>query len=299
MSLLASVTKGKIKKPVFVLVYGPDGVGKSSFGAASPGALFMGTEDGTSNLDVARLPAPTSFTQCLTAIEELTNANHDYKTLVIDSLDWLEPILHREMCKEFNQQNVETIMGGYGKWVSVANDRWHNMIGKLKQLREVRKMNIIALAHSEIKNFQNPQTSVGYDRYQLKLNQKASAIWREAVEAVLFANYEVFTAEKNGRTKAYGEGARMLYTEHRPAFDAKNRYGLPFKMPLSWNDFMTAVDSGAPTDPAKIRESIMGLLENIADPELKKIVLETLDKAGSNAANLEIIKNRLIAKLEG
>lgn len=249
-------------------------------------------------MDVSRLPTPHTFTEVMEAIDELTTEKHDYKTLVIDSLDWIEPLLWRQICSEHGKNSIEDVGGGYGKGYTYATAEWRNMILRLEKLRDTKQMNIVALAHCEIKQFQNPITSSGYDRYQLKLQKGASALWREAVEAVLFANFEVFTKSDKGQTRAFGEGARVIHSEFRPAYDAKNRYGLPLKMALSWPEFYQAVQNGQPESPDALLQSINSLLEGVTDPELKKVVEEFRDKAGKDAAGLTVVLNRLRARIE-
>ena len=243
---LAQVKKGRITLPHFALLYGVDGVGKTSWAADAPKAVFIGTEQGFGQLDVARFPTPKNFQEVLATVQLLINEQHDYETLAVDSLDWLEPLVHRHACEKFGWKNIED--PGYGKGYVAANDAWLELIGLLKRLRQ--KMNVILIAHATIKTFTDPEQNVAYDRYQLKLagsgaKTDASALWREAVDCVLFANFEVSTTQAKGerKAKAFGDGSRVLYTERRPAFDAKNRYSLPFELPLSWEEYAKACEA--------------------------------------------------------
>jgi len=294
--LLKNVTKGKIDVPHFVLVFGPDGVGKSSFGAGAPSVIFLGTEEGTSNLDVARFPAPNKFSDVVQAIEELSKENHDYKTLVVDSLDWLEPLVWSAVCTEGGQKSIEDF--GYGKGYVLALKKWQEMIGALKVLRAQKKMNIVLIAHSHVKVFNDPSQPASYDRYQLKLNDKAAALFREAVDAVLFANYETFVKkEGNAKAKAFGDGARVIFTERRPAFDAKNRMGLPFQIPLSWADYVSACSASNPDQTKIIKSDISDLIETVTDKSLKEIMQKTFLEAGENVEQLKVILNRIRTRL--
>lgn len=289
--LLSQVTKGKIKQPILTLCYGPDGVGKSTFGAKAPNPIFLGTEKGTANLDVARLPTPDSFKQVLQMIDELTREKHDFKTLVIDSIDWLEPMVWEQVCVDHNWKNIED--AGYGKGYVYAQKYWSDMISRLSALREKRSLNIIAIAHAQVKLAKDPQHQTEYDRYQLKLNEKAASLWREFVDSVLFANFEVFTKTEKGKTKAFGDGARYIYTERRPGFDAKNRHGLPFQLPLEWDDFVSAMESEEPESPETVLSNIHELLAHVTDPSLKEKVHDTLKTVGADLPGLERIQNRL------
>jgi hypothetical protein len=298
MSLLAKVTRGVIKKPHLVLIYGADGVGKSSFAAGFPGAIFLGSEDGTNNLDVARFPSLGSWDDVTKAVSELTTEKHDFKTLVIDSLDWLEPLLHKAICERYNVKSIELAAGGYGKGYTEALNGWLALKDQLSGLREKRQMNVVLIGHAEIIPFNDPDAQTTYDRYQLKLHKKASAMWREYVDHVLFANFEIYAKKDGNKTRAYGEGARVLYTERRPGFDAKNRLGLQFSLPLSFDDFSKSCELAGEGNADKLKDAILAMVAEIKDADLKTKVIETVNKAGKNLQQLEAIQNRLRIRLE-
>lgn len=294
MSMLKSVTRGRVESPDFIVLYGPDGIGKSTFAASAPKPIFLGTEKGTSNLDVARFGALEKFEDCDMAVGELLREKHDYQTLVVDTLDWLEPLLHQKICRDHGVSVVEESFGGYGKWVSGTNGMWREFLRSLEELRDKKKMNIILLAHAQIKAFQDPQTNTSYDRYQLKLNDKAGALVREIVEAVLFANFEVYTKEDSKKkTRAFGDGSRKMYTQRRPAFDAKNRWNLPYEMPLSWEDLMAGKSAGQAPRSEDIVVQIEELAAQVKDEKTKAGVVLAISKANGNVANLNVILNRL------
>lgn len=292
MSFLDRVIKGKLDKPQLVLLYGPDGIGKTSFGADAPNPIFLGAEDGTANLDVARFPAPTCYGDILDSIKELIEEKHEYKSLVIDSLDWLEPLVWNQVCKDGQKKKIEDF--GYGKGYANALEEWRKMISLLDTLRATRKTNIILIAHSQVKTFHDPSQLEGYDRYQLKLNEKASALFREFVDSVLFANYETFLKSNDQKkVKGLGDGSRKIYTQRRPAFDAKNRAGLPFELPLSWESFYEACQSGNPKEINTVRENINSLLENILDETLKGKVIASVEAAKDDNQKLLKIEDKL------
>jgi hypothetical protein len=295
MNLLSQVKRGKQKSPVLALISGPAGVGKSTFGASAPKPVFLGTENGTAFLDVARFPSPKTFDEVLQAILELGSQKHDFQTLVIDSLDWLEPLVWAKVCSEAegSKKMVHIEDFGYGKGYVLALRHWQQMISDLTLLREKRGMNIILIAHSQIKKFEDPQTNSGYDRYVMKLHDKASALWREYVDVMGFATFEVATAkDKSGKERAFGGEARVLRTVYSAAWDAKNRMGLPSELPLSWDSFIEAYNKGCPEDPQVMKAHIEGMLER-APEDLKPKVLEALKEAGEDPARLAVIQNRL------
>jgi hypothetical protein len=250
---LASVTKGRLRKPKRVLLFGVEGIGKSTFGADAPDPIFLGAEDGTSELDVNRFPEPSGWADVMEAIRQLTYESHSHKTLVVDTLDWAEPMCWEWVCHRGGKKNIEDF--GYGKGYSAALDEWRVLLDKLSQLRAAKGMDIILLAHSWTKTFKNPEGE-DFDRYELKLHAKAGGLIKEWCDAVLFTNYETFAVQKEGRTRGVSSGARLIYTQRRAAWDAKNRYGLPETLPLSWVEFDAAVKAGSPDDPAKLLSMI-------------------------------------------
>lgn len=291
---IEKISNGKIDCPIFITIYGPDGCGKSTFASDAPSPIFICSETGTNHLDVSRLPRPKTFQELMAMVDELSTQVHPYETLVIDSLDWAEPLIWQEVVTEAGVKFIGDI--GYGKGYDAALNKWQNLINKLKALRE--KMNVILIAHSVVKTFQDPIQNMGYDRYELKLHAKAAGLIREAVDAVLFATYEVFTKKDGQKTRAFGDGARVMFTERRPGHDAKNRFGLPYQLDLSWDEFFKAVKSGEPDAPESIKKDINQMLSQIKDEALKKLVTETAEKAGNDAKQLAKIQNRLRIKLD-
>lgn len=159
---------------------------------------------------------------------------------MLDSLDWIEPLIWKAVCEEGKVETIEQYAGGYGKGYVRALDLWRSLIKELAILNH--KMHVLLIGHAQIKSFQDPELANAYDRYQLKINDKAAALVREAADAVLFARFETELVKANGsKAKVRGEGNRIMYTESRPGFDAKNRFNLPFMMPLDWKTFGEAI----------------------------------------------------------
>jgi hypothetical protein len=291
MSLLSQVTTGIVKQPHLILVFGPSGVGKTTLGADAPKAVFISGENGTSHLDVARFPQPKSFADVMQAIRELTTEAHDFKTLVVDSLDWIEPLVFQSVCAKAKVENIEDI--GFGKGYVHAMDLWGEFIQALTDLRQKRGMNVILIAHAQIKTQYDAKEQKEYQRYMLKLNEKASAKFREFVDSILFATYEVITTtdQKTGKTKAFGGDKRVMYTEWRTTHDAKNRHGLPYQLPLSYEAYDEAVKSAQPEDPVALRRTIEAMIKG--QPEtFKTKVVEKL-KTAQTSAELMRLKSKV------
>lgn len=236
---ISAITTGTIERPRSVLIYGPEGVGKSSFGAATPRPIFLGAEDGTGALDVARFPVPHTWQDMLDALDELATAEHDYQTLVIDSIDWAEPLAWDAVCAKGGKAQIEDF--GFGKGYVAAVELWRGLIVKLEALRGRKKMNIVLIAHSQIKKLQNPEGD-DFDRYSIKLHEKSAAPIKEWVDAMLFASFETLTRETDDKkTKGVETGRRVLRSVRHAAYDAKSRHGIPAELPLEWEAFDCAV----------------------------------------------------------
>jgi hypothetical protein len=277
MGLIDHVTTGKIEKPWLILAWGIEGIGKSSFAADSPSPIFIAAESGTNNLDVARFDTPKRWADVMSCLEALAKEKHDFRTVVLDTLDWLEMILHSEICRQYKVRNIEHAAGGYGKGYGEAFTLWQEMKNSLDILRNDRGMNVILIAHSEIKDFFDPQLQVNYNRYQIKLHKKATALWKEYVDAILFATFKTYPKEESGKkTKVFSDGDRVMFTEGRPQFEAKNRFGLPFELPLSWTAFVDAATPKSDVDSSALYLKLKNLAEQIKEEDLKDKVLRNL-----------------------
>jgi hypothetical protein len=238
--ILSTISRGKRPRHIFALIYGTDGVGKSTLCSHAPNPIFVGAEKGTEQLDVARFPQTETIGELLAQLRALQTEKNEFSTVVLDSLDWIEPLIWKAVCDEVKVEHIEQAFGGYGKGYVRALDLWRTLINELSILNH--KMHVLLIGHAQIKSFQDPELPAAYDRYQLKINDKAAALVREAADAVLFARFETELVKANGsKAKVRGEGVRVMYTESRPAFDAKNRFGLPFCMPLDWKTFGDAI----------------------------------------------------------
>lgn len=294
---LQNIVRGKLKRSYRVLLYGPEGVGKTTWASEAPSPIYLGAEDGTSQLDIARFPEPERWEDVFAAVEQLLTSNHDYQTLVLDTLDWLEPLCWRWVCenasddKGAKHDSIDEY--GWGRGYNAALDQWRKLVAALDKLRSTKGINIILLAHTQIRNYKNPM-GPDYDRYELKLNGKAAGLLREWTDAVLFAQYETYTQEQNKRTKGIDSGARVVHTERRAGFEAKNRLGLPAKLALSYGEFHAAMSSGL--DPGTLVAAVQAAAEGLANGDREQVA-DYLKKAGNDPEKLSKLLNRVKAKI--
>lgn len=237
---LKSISKNESINAPRLVVYGVEGIGKSTFAAGAPNPIFILTEDGLGSLSVAHFPIAKTFANVMSAIATLHDESHDFYTVVIDSLDWLENIIWREVEAGHDAKDL-----AYGKGAIIAADRWRQVLEGLDALRLHRKMVVILLAHTTIKRFDSPEVEP-YDRYQPKLQERSSAVIREWADALLFANYKVMVKKDDvgfnkTTNRGFTTGERLLFTNERPAYMAKNRYALPDSIPLSWDAFESSI----------------------------------------------------------
>jgi hypothetical protein len=233
------------------MLYGIEGIGKSTFGASAPAPIFVPTEDGLGEIDCHHFPLAESFEEVDEALLELAREPHDYQSVVIDSLDWLERLIWDEVCAQFDVKSIEKVDGGYSKGYTHALTQWRQFLTRLDSLRLNRNMVVVLIAHAKVEKFEDPE-SAAYDRYSPRLHKHAAALVTEWTDAVLFATRKFRTeTEKAGfnRTRTVATavgmdgGERILRTVGSPACIAKNRYGLPAELPLSWNALVAALSA--------------------------------------------------------
>lgn len=226
-----AVRRGRIPRPQKVVIYGPEGVGKSTLASQTPEPVFLDTEGGTHHLDVVRFDSAATWDEITAAVAQLGKADHPFKTLIVDTADWLEKRLAEHLCRKANKDSIEDF--GYGKgWVQLGEE-FARFLSSLDALL-ARGMHVVFLAHSTVRKFEAPDQAGSYDRFELKLSKQAAPLLKEWADVVLFANYVTRIAEKdNGKTRAVGGKERVLFASHTAAWDAKNRHGLPDKLPFN------------------------------------------------------------------
>jgi hypothetical protein len=298
-----SVKRSGELKPTIDLIYAPQGMGKTTLAAGAPDPIFLQTEDGLGVLEVPTFGLLRSYGDVIGAIEALATQTHDYRTAVLDSAGWLEPLIWDETCRVNNWADIEA--PGFGKGPIAAANVWRVVLDGLSYLRNHRNMGVIILAHSEVKK-QEPPDGEDYDRYQPKLHQRATAMLQEYADDVLFINTRVSitrSVPKDAKSRgiATGGNQRYVYTNLKPTHMAKNRWTMPDMIPLP------SVPAGTTPEPFTMfstvykhvpyyRAMLDGALPSAqqvgaslpaVEEETLGVVENPFDKLGDDAENVE------------
>ena len=268
-----AISRGRITRPQKAVIYGPEGVGKSTFASLTPAPVFLDTEGGTHHLDVIRLDAASTWDEITATVTQLAKTQHPFRTLVIDTADWLEKRLSEHLCRKANKDSIEDF--GYGKGWVLLTEEFARFLNSLDVLL-ARGMHVVFLAHSTVKKFEAPDQAGSYDRFELKLSKSVAPLLKEWADLVLFANYVTRIAEKDsGKNRGVGGKERVLFATHSAAYDAKNRHGLPDKLPFS-------MEALAPVFGAQATPLAMSTLAAPAKSTADRI----FDAFGSHMANV-------------
>ena len=223
------ISEGPLSRPQRLLVYGPEGIGKSTLASQLPDPIFIDVEDGTGHLMARRVGPPRDWAELLAMVDWLTREPNGASTVVVDTADAAEKLCQRAVCSRAKKESIEA--WGYGKGYVIARDEYQKLLDALDRA-VAAGLNVVLVAHSTMRKFERPDESGAYDRFELKLNKHVSALVKEWADAVLFVDWEVFVSvDDDGKARASG-GKRIVRCEHSPVWDAKNRWGLPAKLPL-------------------------------------------------------------------
>ena len=266
------INSGKLSRTQKCVIYGCEGVGKSTFAAKFPKPLFADLEGGTAHLDVNRAEV-ASWENIISTIDELIENSQGFQTLVIDTADWAERMCSAYLCKKYKKTGIEDF--GYGKGYQYLAEEFAGMLAKLTELQN-SGMHIVVLAHSTIRKLELPEENGTYDHYELKCSKSVSPLIKEWSDGLLFANYRTYIqASASGKGKAVGGKERVLYTEHTAFCDAKNRWGLSGVLPLSFESVANVFGSKVPKTSKVSNENESQTWGNveITDPRKADIAL--------------------------
>jgi hypothetical protein len=259
---LSSIQKGGTRKPPIFCLHGGPGLGKTTLAAAAPNPIFIRTEDGLGMLTVDAFPIAETWQEVMEAITTLYTEKHDYQTFAVDSLSALEPLIWKQVANDNNKKSIEDIP--YGRGFGMALDYWQQFLAGIIALRDHKNMMPILIAHSDSVRYDSPEVEP-FDRFFFRLHKKAFHLIYERADIIGFANWRtLITKDDVGfnqkQARGIGTGERLLHLVEKPAYIAKNRYGMPETIPLSWQSFSDALSAAFPqleatpttTKPAKI-----------------------------------------------
>lgn len=270
------ITKGRVETAKKVVIYGPEGIGKSTLASQFPNPVFIDTEGSTKELDVARYPAPMSWNDIITQVED-TAAEVPCSTLVIDTADWAENLCIDQTCKDLNVKGIESV--GYGKGYVYATEKFQALLKSCDKCIEAG-INVVFTAHAMMRKFEQPDEMGAYDRWEMKLTKKTAPLLKEWADMVLFCNYktDVITDQATKSKKATG-GKRVMYATHHPCWDAKNRYGLPDILPMEFSQIKHLFEVEPKQKETDYRAKLRGFMADMTKEQKTEIVT----KYGINA----------------
>ena len=277
---MLNIIEGKEERALKVVIYGPEGIGKSTFAGQFPYPLFIDTEGGTSNLNVRRIKCNKSWDELLGIIKEVKATPEVCKTLIIDTADWSEILCTNAVCEKYRKNNIEDF--GYGKGYVYVQDEYSKLLNLLDDLIEIG-INVVITAHAKPRKFELPEEQGAFDRYEMKLSKQVAPLLKEWCDCLFFCNYKIYVITTENNTKKAQGGKRVLYTTHNPTYDAKNRFGLAEELELDFSSISHLIrDSGAKTADlsqtvSQERTTIVTLKKMIADSgvtqeEVQKVV---------------------------
>ena len=243
------IITGKQAGALKTVIYGPEGIGKSTLAARFPRPVFIDTEGSTRHMDVSRMEKPSSWTMLLEQVRYIRDHAGLCETLVIDTADWAEQLCISSICASKQISSIEDL--GYGRGYVYLAEEFGRLLNLLEEVVE-RGIHVVLTAHAMMRKFEQPDEMGAYDRWELKLQKKTAPLVKEWSDLLLFANYKtmaVATDEKGKKFKAQG-GRRVLYTAHHPCWDAKNRLGLPEELPLDFDALAPYIFPAAPAHTA-------------------------------------------------
>ena len=241
---MLKLTAGRVQRPQKQVLYGVEGIGKTSLAAQTPDPLFIDTEGGTAHLDVRRLQKPETWDELIALIKEVAATPDVCRTLVLDTADWAEAMAVDYICQKFKQPGLESF--GYGKGYTFLGEEFSQLLAACDEVIASGK-NMVITAHARQRRVELPDETGGFDVWGLKLSKQSAPLLKEWPDDLLFLNYKTLVIATDSNTHKAQGGKRVIYTNHRPVFDAKNRHNLPDEMELSYVSIAPIFGDSAPT----------------------------------------------------
>ena len=267
---MLNIVEGKVSRAVKCVIYGPEGIGKSTMASQAPNPLFDDVEQGTAQLDIRRISSD-SWEQLLADVKEVAINPHICKTLVIDTADRCEIFCIRYICKKYKQANLEAF--NYGKGYQILSEEFARFLDALDEVIDAG-INVIILAHAKMRKQELPDEAGSFDRWELKLTRQVSPLVKEWGDLVLFLNYKTFVYTTDNDTKKARGGKRVCYATHNPCWDAKNRHGLPDEFDMDYSKIAHIFSPNDAHEEVSSLQQVRGLMDKyeVTEQELQMVV---------------------------
>ena len=284
---MLNISSGRVARPQKLVLYGVEGIGKTSLAAQTPDPLFIDTEGGTAHLDVRRLQKPETWEELIALIREVAATPDVCRTLVIDTADWAEQMAIDHICQKFKQPGLESF--GYGKGYTFLAEEFSRMLAACDDVILSGK-NVVITAHARQRRVELPDETGGFDVWGLKLSKQCAPLLKEWPDALLFINYKTYVVATDSNSHKAQGGKRVIYTTHSPVWDAKNRHNLPEEMDLSYAS-IAPVFGDRVAQPAKAPAPEQPKEQPLATvtPETLKTITEWMVKAGISAGEIQTL----------
>ena len=270
---MLNISSGRISRAQKVVIYGAEGIGKSTLASHFPNPLFIDTEGGTSHMDVRRIEKPDSFDALVDIVNEVAKEKGICGSLILDTADWAEQLCIKDICSKYKKSGIEEF--GYGKGYTYISEEFSRFLATCDKVIAA-DMNVLITAHAKMRKFEQPDEMGSYDRWEMKLTRQVAPLIKEWSDMLLFCNYKTFVvSQEGGKSKGQG-GKRVIYTSHHPCWDAKNRHALPAEMDMSFDSirhiFYGSAASNTTDEDAHAKLNRMMSDAEISDNELQRLV---------------------------
>lgn len=243
---MLNISNGIIARPQKVVIYGAEGVGKTTLAAAFPNPLFIDTEGGTSHMDVRRISKPQSWDEFIAVLNEVATTSGLCETLVIDTADWAEQMAVTHLLTKYKKAGIEEF--GYGKGYVYLSEEFSRMLAALDKCI-ASGIHVVVTAHAKMRKFEQPDEMGAYDRWEMKLSKNSAPLLKEWADLLLFCNYQTFVVTTENKAQKAQGGKRVMYTSHHPCWDAKNRASLPDVLDLDYSHIAHLFTGATPAEP--------------------------------------------------
>lgn len=254
-----TINSGKISRAVKTVIYGTEGIGKSTLASQFPNPLFLDMEGGTEQMDVRRIERPKTWTELISTVNEVAATPGICGTLVLDTADRTEGMLTEHICKVYNQKSIESF--GYGKGYTYLVEEWQKLMEAFNRCIAAG-IHVTVIAHARQRKIELPDQSGSFDHWEMKLSKQVAPLLKEWADLLLFLNYKTYVVSTDNNTKKAQGGKRVMYTSHNPVWDAKNRHGLPDELEMSFEPLSRIFDPQIRDQKSEIRN------ENLKEAEL-------------------------------